>query len=203
MQQSLPILLYDEGPLKPAFGYVFDSTWVSPEESMLSILWKFAYMNSIPGHAIVNQASIRLIDPYEGCEFSPEAVDVSRMVQTLQLPYDVIETGLGNAPRKYSQSKFFRWCVLCLQRGYHSAIHQFECVRRCPAHQVFLESACRFCHEPTAYRLRANLLDSPFRCGQCGARYCMYAQPLYRPTRSGAISFQKFRRTRTLRLSGK
>jgi TniQ len=203
MQQSLPILLYDERPLKPTFGYVFESSWVNPEESILSILWKFAYMNSIPGHAIVNQASIRLIDPYEGCEFSLETVDVSRMAQTLQLPYDVIETGLGNTAQKYSKSTHFRWCVLCLQRGYHSAIHQFECVRRCPAHQVFLESACRVCHEPMAYRLRADLLDSPFRCCQCGARFCINVQPLFRPSQSAAIAFQKFRRTRTLRLSGK
>jgi hypothetical protein len=71
-------------------------------------------MNSISGHAIVNQASIQLIDPYAECEFSLESVDVSRMAQTLQLPYDVIETGLGNAARKYSKGAHFHWCILCL-----------------------------------------------------------------------------------------
>ena len=202
MQQSLPILLYDERQLTPALGYVFESAWVTPEESILSILWKFAYMNSISGQALVSQASIQVIDPYEGCEFTHETVDVSRVAQTLQLPYHIIETGLGSAAQKYSQSAHFRWCMLCLRRGYHSAIHQFECVRRCPAHQVFLETACRYCHEPTAYRLQAKMLDSPFRCCQCGVRYCISAQPFYRPSQFAAIPFQKFRRARTLRLNG-
>ena len=60
MQQSLPILLYDERQLTPALGYVFESAWVNPEESILSILWKFAYMNSISGQALVSQASIQV-----------------------------------------------------------------------------------------------------------------------------------------------
>lgn len=37
----LPILVFDERRLTPSFGYVFHRKWVDPEESIVSILWKF------------------------------------------------------------------------------------------------------------------------------------------------------------------
>jgi hypothetical protein len=52
---ALPIMLFDERKLRPAFGYVFDKRLLAPHESIVSILWKFARQNGLPGHLITAQ----------------------------------------------------------------------------------------------------------------------------------------------------
>jgi hypothetical protein len=71
---SLPILLFDERRLSPAWGYVFDRAWLKPAESILSILWRFARENRIPGHVIVSEAARERIDPYDGVAFDQGAI---------------------------------------------------------------------------------------------------------------------------------
>ena len=48
-----PILNLDERRLTPALGFIFDARWLLPGESIISILWKFARANGLPGHALV------------------------------------------------------------------------------------------------------------------------------------------------------
>ena len=58
---ALPILLFDAERLSPALGYVFDPHWVNPDESMASILWKFARFNAIAGHVVVRHAAKQIV----------------------------------------------------------------------------------------------------------------------------------------------
>jgi hypothetical protein len=48
-----PTLTLDERQLTPALGFIFDVGWLLPGESMVSILWKFARVNGLPGHTLV------------------------------------------------------------------------------------------------------------------------------------------------------
>lgn len=63
---ALPIMLYDEQRLTPAWGYVFNRAWVNLDESIVSILWKFARLNAIAGPVVVSLAARKTIDSYEG-----------------------------------------------------------------------------------------------------------------------------------------
>ena len=62
---ALPILTFDERALSPRFGYVFRRRWLQPYESVVSMLWKFARMNGLPGHAVDAQLSPQGVNPYE------------------------------------------------------------------------------------------------------------------------------------------
>jgi hypothetical protein len=49
---ALPVMLFDEIKLRPAFGYVLDKHLLNPEESIVSIQWKFGWQNGLPAHLI-------------------------------------------------------------------------------------------------------------------------------------------------------
>src|ERR1700730_7266381 len=60
-----PILPFDEWQLSLARGSVFNLGWLMPGESLVSILWKFACANALPGHALLHLISPE-VDPREG-----------------------------------------------------------------------------------------------------------------------------------------
>ena len=80
-----PILTLDERRLTPALGFIFDARWLLPGESIVSILWKFARANGLPGHALVRLMGVD-IDPYEGVEPIRDAVDLKHLRRTLLFP---------------------------------------------------------------------------------------------------------------------
>lgn len=167
----LPILVFDERRLTPSFGYVFHRKWVDPEESIVSILWKFARMNGLAGHMVATQIAKQTIDPYEGIEARRDLVDVRRLRQTLKLPLKVLRAALIPAPLYRIASPWFRFCPRCLRRGYHGVLHQLDTLHHCPMHGDWLQTDCRWCGQPTPFRLNARLLDAPFRCGMCRSYY--------------------------------
>lgn len=163
----LPILILEEGALSPRFGYVFQRRWVQPYESVVCMLWKFARMNRLPGHAVVRQLCGYLIDPYEGIALAD--VDVRLVAQLLSITQRSVRAGIG--PAATDASPFLRYCARCLGAGYHCRLFQYERHVRCPIHDVALHAVCRRCGRPSAYRLDAQLLDAPFRCRHCGHYY--------------------------------
>lgn len=82
---TLPIMLFDDRKLKPSFGYVFDSNWLEPHESIVSILWKYARKNRLPGHLIIVQLTKKPIDPYEGIAACERQVDIREARHALGL----------------------------------------------------------------------------------------------------------------------
>ncbi|KRB66897.1 hypothetical protein [Noviherbaspirillum sp. Root189] len=82
---TLPIMLFDDRKLKPAFGYVFDPNWLQPYESIVSILWKYARQNRLPGHLITLQLTRKAIDPYEGIAACERQVDIREVQNALGL----------------------------------------------------------------------------------------------------------------------
>jgi hypothetical protein len=170
---AYPIMLVDTHALTPALGYVFNQAWLDPQESCVSILWKFARMNLIAGHLIAGQLSRTVVDPYEGLNPSSSEVDIRRVHQMLGLPSKLIRNAL--LPEALG-CPYFRYCPRCMRRGYHSVVHQIALVTHCPIHGNTLQTACTYCGTVMPYRLNAILLDAPFRCGYC-RRYYGTCQP--------------------------
>lgn len=181
----LPILTFDERKLSPAYGYVFDSKWLDPYESIVSILWKFGRMNALPGHVLATQAAKERVDPYEGVEVTRAAVDMRRLRDATGLPLKLIRGALVPDSLRRVASPYFRYCPRCMVRGYHAAVHQLEILQLCPLHGHWLGVECRLCGYAAPYRLQARLLDTPFRCANCR---CSYASSnhcfLHRPALS-------------------
>ena len=164
------ILSLDERVLSPALGYYFKPCWLGPHESILSILWKFARANSLPGHVVA--ALLRgHIDPYEGVEPTRTCVDPRWLRASLQLPATTLRRALMSSARYRASSRTFRFCPGCLSRGYHCVAHQCERLQHCPLHGRLLECACRCCGNAVPYPLSAFLLDSPYRCPHCKSLY--------------------------------
>ena len=92
---ALPILTFDERALSPRFGYVFHRRWLWPYESVVSMLWKFARMNGLPGHAVAAHLSPEGVDPCEGCDLSK--VDVPCVARLLGLTRRSVCAGIGRA----------------------------------------------------------------------------------------------------------
>lgn len=167
--RALPIVVLDERALRPRFGYVFNVRWLGPHESIVSMLWTFARMNMLTGHAVVTRLRRDDIDPYAGIEPTPADVDVARVAQLLDIAPEAVRLGLRRPGP--GVNRHFRFCRRCLARGYHSAIHQLEHHLQCPAHGRWLETACPHCGQHSDYRLDAQLLDAPFRCRHCRRYY--------------------------------
>ena len=164
---SLPILTFDERVLSPRFGYVFQRRWLQPYESIVSMLWKFARMNGLPGHAVVMHLCARPIDPYEGID--PSEVDVVWVARLLNIAQKSVRAGLPAAHGH--ASLHLRYCQRCLSRGYHASVHQQLRHQRCPIHGQLLQTHCPHCGYASAYRLDALMVDAPFRCRHCGTRH--------------------------------
>jgi len=78
-----------------------------------------------------------------------------------------------------------RYCVRCLQAGFHTAWFQWLVVERCPLHDAPLRTGCVRCAATIPYALGAQLALSPLRCTACQydwvptlARHCGRCTPL-------------------------
>ena len=160
---SLPILTLDERVLSPRFGYVFHRRWLAPYESIVGMLWKFARLNRLPGHAVARQLCRDSIDPYEGIE--PADIDVPLVARLLGITQRSVRAGIGKTHTDVSPC--LRCCPRCLTLGYHGVLHQLQRHAHCPTHRSPLQTACGHCGRTSHYRLDAQLLDAPFRCRHC------------------------------------
>jgi TniQ len=166
---GFPILTLDERKLTPALGYVFNTKWIDPCESLISILWKFERANAVPGHVVARLMGPD-IDPYEGVAPQLDTVDIRRLHATLAVPVKTLRASL--LPASHSRySGLFRYCRRCVARGYHSVLHQMDGVSVCPAHRKPLETACYRCGYEAPYRASVQLLEAPYRCAYCRASY--------------------------------
>jgi hypothetical protein len=166
-RRRLPILTLDEAKLSVSFGYVFDRKLVEPCDSIVSLLWKFARMNSLPGHLLIGQLCRAPVDPYDGIGAGAQDVDVRLIAKLLATPAKTVGVSLGAAYGCRSLHAALRYCPRCIGQGYHSVLHQRVSAYQCPIHRDPLAEGCSSCGHRTPYRLTAHLLDAPFRCANC------------------------------------
>jgi hypothetical protein len=118
-----PILTFDEWqPGRPP-GRGFKNDWLLPGESLVSILWKFACANALPGDVLM-----RLMcpdaDPLEGMIPLRSALDLTQLRRLLRLPVNVLRTSLLDRTPSDRYHSAFRYCRRCPAHGYHSVLHQ-------------------------------------------------------------------------------
>lgn len=178
----LPILTFEDAALAPSLGYVFDARWLDPHESLVSMLWKFAWVNGLAGHLVVAHVARRPVDPYDGIAATAEEVDIRRVARSLGVPAQTVD-----AACRRSKGPVLRFCTRCMRRGYHGVVHQLGLQARCPVHGCELESTCRDCRASSAWHLDARLLGAPFRCAHCRRPYAtadfVHRKPLAGPVR--------------------
>jgi hypothetical protein len=165
-----PILTFDEWQLSLSSGSVFNLKWLMPGESLVSILWKFACANALPGHVLVHLISPD-VDPSQGVAPMRDDIDLMRLCRLLRLPQNVLRVSLLDAALHGRYHSAFRYCRQCTAHGYHSVLHQLEDEDRCPAHQQSLETRCPHCRGETPYIVNTTVIEAPFRCVWCYSHY--------------------------------
>ena len=148
-----PILPFDEWRISLARGSALSPGLLMPGESLVSILWKFACANALPGHALLHLISPE-VDPHEGVAPVRDAVDLTRLCRVLRLPSNVLSTSLPGAAPHDRYRGVFRYCRQCAAHGYHSVLFQREDENLCPAHQQSLQTRCPHCNGETPYIIR-------------------------------------------------
>ena len=71
-----------------------------------------------------------------------------------------------------------RYCLCCLQAGFHTAWFQCLVAERCPLHDAPLRTGCVRCAAAIPYALGTQLALSPLRCTAC---HCDWVPTLIRP----------------------
>ena len=166
MAQAFPILTLGGASLAPQFGYLFGVREVAPVESVLSLLWRFARLNGLAGHAVVS-ALAPYTDPYEGVAPRIGALDVAALCVALGLRPKHLRLAFLDEDTAPRSVPVLRACPRCLRRGYHSTLFQIPTVRRCPLHRQALETRCGHCRREQPYWLSARSLDLAYRCVHC------------------------------------
>ena len=167
----LPILTFDEGRLSPSHSYFFDHRWLAPQETIVSIAWKFARMNALPGHTVARQFARYHVDPYEGIAATTVEVAVSVLAKAFAIPRPALRDGLDRVDGSRPMHTRLRFCTKCMKLGYHGVMHQRAGATCCPCHGAALEEHCRGCGKSAEYRLSARVLNAPFRCSNCRRPY--------------------------------
>lgn len=168
---AFPILTFEEGDLAPSLGYAFDPACLDPYESLVCMLWKFAWMNRLPGHIVVGHAAKSAVDPYDGLSASLGEINVARIAASLHVSRKMLRAATRHPDSHRQWCPDLRFCSRCMARGYHSAVHQFDSQQRCPVHGCLLETHCHSCGATSTYRIDAKVIGSPFRCANCGSHY--------------------------------
>ena len=166
-----PILTFEENKLSPSLGYLFKRQWVDPFESVVSILWKFARLNRLPGHRVVTHVAKGQIDPYEGYAATAAELDIRLTAASLGLTQKTIRLSMQRPELRRDWCSQLRFCPHCMSRGYHSVVHQFGCIPYCPVHGCCLQTRCRSCGSTSEYLIKASVLDATFKCPNCRRSY--------------------------------
>ena len=128
-------------------------------------------MNRLPGHMVVAHIAKCKIDPYGCLAATAEELDIRQTAISLGLPQKTLRLAMLRPQMRRAWSPQLRYCPRCMSRGYHSVIHQFDCVPSCPVHGCRLETRCRSCGSSCDYLIKASVLDAPFLCPNCRRNY--------------------------------
>jgi hypothetical protein len=63
--------------------------------------------------------------------------------------------------------EYLRYCPVCIDHGFQSALCQVDAVVRCPIHHALLTTFCRQCGQPTGRYALDNSFNKPLQCSHC------------------------------------
>jgi hypothetical protein len=161
---DLPILVLNDRVPVGSPEYWFDRRWLYRYETVVSLLWKFARVNGVPGLTMMQQLAPHLTDPYEGISPFDAQLQIRPLAKMLNMGTRRV---LASLETQAHTAEGFQYCPSCLAAGVHGLMHQRHGSQRCSAHGRALRSRCPRCDVPINYRLTPSLLDAPFACPAC------------------------------------
>ncbi|WP_374053860.1 hypothetical protein [Rossellomorea sp. FM04394] len=121
------------------FMFTWKNVWVQPYESILSISEKFKFCNQ------VSNITEKSMAPFWE-EILGDSIENKKAKEDLSIPI------LGRRILNNFCYPKVRVCPICIKVGYHSYLHQFTLISKCPFHSVELISGCPSCHKQHPYK---------------------------------------------------
>lgn len=171
-------LLPNNSPLtSQAFCWRPDS--IGPYESLWSIFRKLAQLNATTTSGVIELLKAgRVISP--GLKYNHTldllrfgSIDREQLAQFLQLDPERVYQASAFAYVKEQEiaslaSEYLRYCPTCLRAGFHSPLHQFLFLKRCPAHpQERLTKRCATCKRGAVPYDMRTVRSQPAIGGEC------------------------------------
>lgn len=170
-------------PDREQWRYTARPEWSSTGESLWMRLSKFSHCNRL------SVAELARLFARQDEREALTGIDLRSMTPWVT---EAIASLLGISPRDVRASfccaephvlamragTELRYCVCCLQAGFHTAWFQWHVVERCPLHDTPLRTGCVRCAAAIPYVLGAQLALSPLRCTTCE---CDWVPGLVRP----------------------
>lgn len=174
-------------------GYIWDSRWIWPYETLYGMLSKFAYINVLHGNSMFDLININ------GCKKSMKCYYYNKYMVISKYKIDFIKIGdllefdvarellewvkellyplkVKSFPYSfdYAKEQWFRrtftYCPECMKYGYYSIYHQLVFTQHCFIHEdVHLQETCPSCGEKISYEIQSKRGIIPFSC-HCGHR---------------------------------
>ena len=107
---AFPILTFDTTKLTPAWGYVFDPRWLDPYESVVSMLWKFVWMNRLAGHGVVEHVAKHNVDAYCGIAVSAQEIDARYLAHALRIRLQTVRESIPDPIPGRGLLSVLRYC---------------------------------------------------------------------------------------------
>lgn len=162
----------------PPPGWTWRDDWYSGVDSAYSLLMKFAMLNALSAREIAKIFISEKCGRRSAICGRPDVdlrsanvFDLDEMQQIFRLHQTQVRSAFLEeilTEGRLRSSETLRWCELCLQRGFHSAVFQVSMAAYCPIHRVPIRSTCSCCNFEIPYRLRTDIFSRPFACPQCG-----------------------------------
>jgi ribosomal protein L44E len=148
-----------------------------PGESLVSILWKFACANALPGDVLMRMVCPDA-DPLEGVIPLRGSLDLNKLRRLLRLPSNALRTSLLDKTPRDPYYAAFRYCRQCAAHGYHSVLHQLAEEDRCATHRQRLRTRCPQCRRQSPFMINSSVIEAPFRCVWCRSHFCYGLLPV-------------------------
>ncbi|MGF6383341.1 hypothetical protein OKW33_006361 [Paraburkholderia atlantica] len=172
-----PILTFEQWQCGRPTDGGFKIDWLMPGESLVSILWKFACANAMPGDVLL-RAMCPDVDPREGVVPLRNAFDLNQLRLLLRLPRNLLRTSLLEMMPREQYYAAFRYCRQCAAHGYHSVLHQLSDEDYCAAHPQRLRTLCPQCRRESPFIINSSVIEAPFRCVWCRSHFCYGLLPV-------------------------
>ncbi|PNG48945.1 hypothetical protein WDL1P2_00199 (plasmid) [Variovorax sp. WDL1] len=157
--------------------WIWPNSYWRPAESAWLTAHKFGFLNAIDGRVLGRV--LASVDPSgEHLPKSAPARLFNRIAEERKYGnrpggrHDVLRAHtldeLFGSHRRAICAPYVRFCAVCLERWFHSSIHQIEGLRTCPFHGVDLVSACPGCGMKIFLDGAPEYLQQPLHCHGCG-----------------------------------
>lgn len=155
-------------------------TWcnqsIRPYESLFILFWRFIWLNR-PSKSDIAKSLFSQTRPQRRVDLVfGSAADRSDALAAIRelLGISSVEWERAILYRNTAGDNIFsnfRYCLKCMEKGYHTAIFQLPTLVICPEHLCELICECPDCGEQISTELNQELLNSPFVCNRCGREF--------------------------------